>query len=139
MSETAITLLQNYGCTKRRVDLQRQLMRELRDIQTQADLSGPEYSAVVTAGMRPIYDLFAESADRLCAQLHRAELIIQHTENEQIREILERHYLFEQSFVQIADAMHFSDRHIRRLHQDALKDLSRCTDPADINNTDTIH
>ena len=139
MSETAIALLQDYGCTKRRVDLQRQLMRELRDIQTQAELSGPEYGAVVTAGMKPIYNLFAESADRLCTQLRRAELIIQQTENQQVREILERHYLFEQSFVQIAEAMHFSDRHIRRLHQDALKVLSLPLEPADTDNTDTTH
>lgn len=44
--------------------------------------------------------------------------------NAVLREVLERRYLFYQRWEQIAEEMHYSERHILRLHGEALQQIN---------------
>lgn len=57
----------------------------------------------------------------LCVARRRVEAAIRSVDDEVLREILERRYLDAQTLEQIADAMHYTNRHVSRLHRRALE------------------
>lgn len=72
----------------------------------------------------------AELEERLDADIERLEFVRSSVEqaigeiaDPVFRELLTRRYLLSQKWEDIAEAMHYSDRHIRRLHIKALDDL----------------
>lgn len=62
--------------------------------------------------------------DQLTAKRLEIEKAIAAIPNEVQREVLTRRYLLYQKWEEIAEAMNYSERHIRRLHGYALKNMS---------------
>lgn len=62
--------------------------------------------------------------DQLTAKRAEIEKAIAAVPNEVQREVLTRRYLLYQKWEEIAEAMNYSERHIRRLHGYALKNMS---------------
>jgi len=62
--------------------------------------------------------------DQLTAKRLEIEKAIAAVPNEVQREVLTRRYLLYQKWEVIAEAMNYSERHIRRLHGYALKNMS---------------
>lgn len=62
--------------------------------------------------------------DELTAKRQEIELVVNAVPDEVQREVLTRRYLLYQKWEVIAEEMNFSERHIRRLHGYALKNMS---------------
>lgn len=64
---------------------------------------------------------------------HDAELLIRKVTDPAQREVLTRQYIIGQKWEDIAEAMHYSERHITRLHGIALKEISLKTEKMSVN------
>ena len=56
---------------------------------------------------------------------NKAELFIGNLSSEELRAVLRNRYLLCLSYKEIAEKMHYSERHIRRFHSKALKILEK--------------
>lgn len=60
----------------------------------------------------------------LCTRQAEIEAAIDTVESAALREILTQHYICALDLKEIAERMHYSDRHIRRLHRKAIESVS---------------
>ncbi len=68
-----------------------------------------------------------KAAQDLSEPYLKAGRLIYLVKNEKLREVLNRYYLYGQSWGRIAVDMGFSERHIKRLHGTALQEISKNT------------
>ncbi|MGN0479019.1 MAG: sigma factor-like helix-turn-helix DNA-binding protein [Hominenteromicrobium sp.] len=120
--ETARAFLSSYRCAERGIAMR---LRELERLKA----LGNQVRTTVKPGMRSdslgrIQALEKETADavsQLCIQRQKVETAIAQVADDTLREILERHYIQMQPFNQIARDLHYTDRHVSRLHRKALE------------------
>ena len=60
----------------------------------------------------------------LCTRQAEIEAAIDTVESAALREILTQHYICALDLKEIAERMHYSDRHMRRLHRKAIESVS---------------
>ena len=60
----------------------------------------------------------------LCTRQAEIEAAIDTVESADLREILTQHYICALDLKEIAERMHYSDRHMRRLHRKAIESVS---------------
>ena len=126
MSGEAIALLQNYAVLKRRFTVQLSLLEDLRALAKRAAEILPETAAVLEERAKPLEIRLSEEVLELCEQIGLAENLIRQIQNPLFKEVLERRYMQQAEYKEIAQAMHYSERHIRRLHRAALEQVSDC-------------
>ena len=120
--KAAKTYLSAYRRTERGIAVR---LRELERLRTLSE----QVRSAVKPGMRAdslgrIQALEAEAADgvsRLCALRQEIEQAIGEVEDDTLREILDRHYVQMQTLNQIAVELHYTPRHVSRLHKQALE------------------
>lgn len=122
--KAAKTYLSAYRRTERGIAVR---LRELERLRTLSE----QVRSAVKPGMRAdslgrIQALESEAADgvsRLCALRQEIEQAIGEVEDDTLREILERHYVQMQTLNQIAVELHYTPRHVSRLHKQALEHI----------------
>lgn len=132
MHRNAKAFLSQYLQAERSVSLKLDELSHLQSIQ-QRLLSAETHLACDDEALVSITEKIAVQEKEMERALHawyvvRADIehAIGQVEDSVLREILERRYLHAQSFDQISDAMHYTCRHITRLHTKALQHVLVC-------------
>lgn len=123
MSSEAIEVLQNYTVSKRRCAVKLTLLEDLRALAKRAADILPETASVLEERAKPLEARLSEEVLELYTQIGLAEDLIRQMQNPLFKEVLERRYMQQADYKEIAAAMHYSERHIRRLHRAALEQL----------------
>ncbi len=113
--------LSEYASLKRRLSLRLELLDELKGLAERhegVEKDGDELSRELLLG-----DISTDVSS-IYEQIGQLEKLLSRAEDPILREILERRYIAQENFSKIALEMHYSERHIRRLHSAALKKLS---------------
>lgn len=121
MSENVVDLLENCAAARRRFKAELKLLEDLRALENRAAQVMPEAGAALHARTQPIETRLSEAITALCAQIEQAQKVIGRVEEPLYREVLERRYLQQADFREIAEAMHYSERHVRRMHRAAVE------------------
>ncbi|MBP3704276.1 MAG: hypothetical protein J6I98_01970 [Clostridia bacterium] len=119
-----LELLKNYAVSKRRVGVQLSVLEDLTALARRASKALPETAAILTERVEVLEKKLTAEITTLYAQIDQAEILISQLENPLWREVLERHYMQLEDFAEIAAAMHYSERHVRRMHRAALEKLT---------------
>ena len=121
MSCNIADLLENYAAAKRRFAVELKLLEDMRALEKQAAQVLPEVSAVLHERAQPIETRLSETVLKLYAEIEQAQQVISRVKEPLYKEVLERRYLQQAEFKEIAQAMHYSERHIRRMHRAAIE------------------
>lgn len=121
MNEEVAALLQGYAAAKRRFAVELNLLEEMRTLAAQAEKALPADSAALAARVQPLEERLSETVLELYDQLERTQDMIGRIGDALMQEVLKRRYMQQMGFKEIAQAMHYSERHIRRLHSMAMQ------------------
>lgn len=117
----------SYRAADRGVALRLHELSNLKALAERVDTAmEPEVTPALLCRIQEIEAQTADEVGRLCVLRQEIESTISQVENGTLREILHRHYVQLQTYDEIAEALHYSGRHVRRLHQKALKDVLEC-------------
>ena len=122
-----LELLKNYAVSKRRVGVQLSVLEDLTALARRSVKALPETAAILTERVEVLEKKLTAEITTLYAQIDQAEIMIGQLQNPLWREVLERRYMQQEDFAEIAAAMHYSERHVRRMHRAALEELTGST------------
>lgn len=128
MNETAVPrrpaccgikdFLSAYRHAERSLSLKLDELAHLKSLAARLDDAGQDG---IAQKIKETEGLLASEVSALCTVRRRVEDAIQQVEDDVLREILERRYLNAQTLEQIALSMHYTYRHVTRLHKRALE------------------
>lgn len=124
MSQSIRARLEAYAATRRCLLVHLEQLRTARQLAERVCSTAPDTAPDLQPRLQDLEQRCTETASDLYYCMEEAECLIHQLSAPLHREILERRYLQEESFRQIAAATHYSEGHIRRLHRTALAELA---------------
>lgn len=101
-------------------------MEDLRQMQAALDALRETQGPAPTAAkdrVRAVERTLEDAVRRWDRTRSAVEGAVANVQEQNLRELLERHYLRGESLRMAAENMHYSERHIARLHRQALRDV----------------
>jgi len=124
LSQDIRTRLVAYAATRRCLQIRLEQLRTAKQLAERICSTAPDTAPDLAPRLQDLTARCTETAADLYNCMEAAECLIHELTAPLLREILERRYLREESFRQIAAATHYSEGHIRRLHRTALAELA---------------
>ncbi|MBO5670476.1 MAG: hypothetical protein J6S41_02915 [Clostridia bacterium] len=129
MSQDIRARLDAYAATRRCLLVHLEQLRTAKQLAERVCSTAPDTAPDLAPRLKDLTDRCTETASDLYYCMEEAQCLIHRLSVPLLREILERRYLQEETFRQIAAATHYSEGHIRRLHRAALAELAAKSNP----------
>lgn len=121
--ESVRECLEAYGAARRCLVVELEALQASRKLVDQLCNTAPGVRKMLEERLEAQEKRCAETAAALYYCMESAQDRICRVDEPVLREILERRYLRGESIREIADATHYSEGHVRRLHRSAMQKL----------------
>lgn len=115
--------LASYRQAQHGITLQLAELRRLQSLEAEVGAAVARRAHAV-GRIRSLEAQAADAISRLCILRQEIETVIGRVAGDTLREVLHRHYIQGETLDEIAAALHYTNRHVARLHKKALQQIT---------------